>query len=72
MKMELKNIMTCVKTTLIGLLLIGASLYYLIEKDGALLNFAVVLASGIALLFAPDTLISGLKSFIRKNKNKEL
>ena len=60
------------KTTLLGVLLIVVDIYYLLFLKYDKITFFGVLAVSVALLFAPDNLIGGIKSLIDKNKNKEL
>jgi hypothetical protein len=69
--MKIRNIITCWKTTLVGLLLVGVDLYYLLEKDAELFKFVILLVIGIGFLFAPDTIVDGLKSVIKNNKDKK-
>ncbi len=60
------------KTTVLGALLIVVDIYYLLYLEYSKITFFGLLAVGVALLFAPDNLIGGIKSLIDKNKNKEL
>lgn len=61
------------KTTFIGFILIGVSFIYLFIKDDIELTiFVMLLLIGIALLFAPDSLINGLKRFIKSNRDKKI
>jgi hypothetical protein len=69
--MKIRNIITCWKTTLVGILLVGVDLYYLLEKDAELFKFVILLVIGIGFLFAPDTIVDGLKSVIKNNKDKK-
>ena len=69
--LKISNIITCWKTTLLGLLLVGVDLYYLLEKDAEVFKFVILLIVGVGFLFAPDTIIDGLKSIIKNNKNKK-
>jgi F0F1-type ATP synthase assembly protein I len=61
-----------IKTTIIGLVLIGVGLYYLLYNDApeSMIVFGMV-GIGVAFVFMPDTLLDGLKNLINKNKNKE-
>ena len=54
-----------------GILLVGVDLYYLLEKDAEVFKFVILLIVGVGFLFAPDTIIDGLKSIIKNNKNKK-
>ena len=69
--MNYRNIITCWKTTLMGILLVGVDLYYLLEKDAEVFKFVILLIVGIGFLFAPDTIVDGLKSVIKNNKDKK-
>lgn len=63
----IKNRLKSWKTTVIGLLLILASLAYLyfIDKVDKMIFFGMLL-SGILLLFSPDTYINSIKSLVTK------
>lgn len=69
--MKIRNIIIHWKTTLVGILLVGVDLYYLLEKDAELFKFVILLVIGIGFLFAPDTIVDGLKSVIKNNKDKK-
>ena len=61
------------KTSLIGFILIVASFMYLYIKDDIELTvFVMLLLIGIALLFAPDSFINGIRGFIKSNKDKKI
>ena len=59
------------KTTLIGIVLLLADLYYLIERDGKPLIFFGVLLVSLGLFLAPDDLTKGIKNIIKKNQDKQ-
>lgn len=67
----MKNIVKGWKTTLLGLVILGVNFYYLLEKDAELFKFTILLVIGIGFLFAPDTIIEGLRSVIKNNKDKK-
>jgi len=67
----MKNIVAGWKTTLLGLVILGVNFYYLLEKDAELFKFTILLVIGIGFLFAPVTIIGGLKSVIKNNKDKK-
>ena len=68
----MKNIVASWKTTLLGLLIIGASIAYIfVVQDSKVFQFAILLIIGIGFLFAPDTIIDGLRSLIKNNKDKK-
>ena len=73
MKLSHKNIFTCWKTSVLGLILISVAIMYLILKDTheAVIVFGLI-GSGTAFIFSPDILLDALKDFITRNKNKEL
>ena len=68
-----KHIFACWKTTLLGLILIGVAIAYLILKDTheSIIVFGLI-GAGVAFIFSPDVLLDAIKNFIIKNKNKEL
>ncbi len=61
------------KTTVIGFLVMAASLGYpyLIENSSTWI-FGIMFCVGLALVFMPNTLISSLRNFLKTNSNKEL
>lgn len=60
------------KTSIVGLLLIAASVYYIFYMSTPEpMFYYTTLAVGVALMFAPDTLINGAKRIINR-KSKEL
>jgi len=67
----MKNIVAGWKTTLLGLLILTINMYYLLEKDAEIFKFSVLLIVGIGFLFAPDTIVDGLRSLIKNNKDKK-
>jgi choline-glycine betaine transporter len=68
----MKNLVASWKTTLLGLLIIGAGIAYIfIVEDSKVFQFAILLIVGIGFLFAPDTIIDGLRSLIKNNKDKK-
>jgi choline-glycine betaine transporter len=68
----MKNLVASWKTTLLGLLIIGAGITYIfIVEDSKVFQFAILLIVGIGFLFAPDTIIDGLRSLIKNNKDKK-
>jgi hypothetical protein len=71
MILSIKNI-THVKTTVIGLVLLAGAVAHATMQELNTLVFLVLLVTGLGLLLTPDTLISGLRSFIRSNKDKKI
>lgn len=68
----MKNIVSSWKTTLLGLLIIAASIAYIfVVQDSKVFQFGILLIVGIGFLFAPDTIIDGLRSLIKNNKDKK-
>jgi len=68
----MKNIIAGWKTTLLGLAIIAASIAYIfIVQDSKVFQFSILLVVGIGFLFAPDTIIDGLRSIIKSNKDKK-
>ncbi len=67
----MSNIVKGWKTTLLGLVILGVNFYYLLEKDAEVFKFSILLIVAIGFLFAPDTIIDGLRSIIKNNKDKK-
>lgn len=67
----MKNIVSGWKTTLMGLIILGVNFYYLLEKDAEIFKFLILLVVAIGFLFAPDTIVDGLRSVIKNNKDKK-
>ena len=67
----MNNIVKGWKTTLLGLVILGVDFYYLLEKDAEIFKFSILLVVAIGFLFAPDTIIDGLRSVIKNNKDKK-
>ena len=68
----MKNIVEGWKTTLLGILVILAAIAYIfIVQDSKVFQFAILLIVGIGFLYAPDTIIDGLRSLIKNNKDKK-
>jgi hypothetical protein len=68
----MKNIVSGWKTTLLGILVIAASIAYIfIVEESKVFQFAILLIVGIGFLFAPDTIVDGLRSLIKNNKDKK-
>jgi hypothetical protein len=65
------NIVNGWKTTLLGLVILGVNFYYLLEKDAEVFKFSILLVVAIGFLFAPDTIVDGLRSIIKNNKDKK-
>ena len=61
------------KTTIVGILLCAGAITYIVLMDEtSSVVFFGSLGIGLSLMFLPDTFISGLKSLIKKNQEKEL
>jgi hypothetical protein len=68
----MKNIIKSWKTTLLGILVIVSAIAYIfIVQDSKVFQFAILLIVGIGFLFAPDTIVDGLRSIIKNNKDKK-
>jgi|TARA_R110000782_G_scaffold96818_2_gene181463 hypothetical protein len=68
----MKNIVAGWKTTLLGILVIASAIAYIfIVQDSKVFQFAILLIVGIGFLFAPDTIVDGLRSIIKNNKDKK-
>lgn len=58
------------KTTLIGLLFMGGAAAYVWFKEPELLILLSLIGLGISFLFAPDTVLKSLTTFIPRMLNK--
>lgn len=67
----MKSRLTAWKTTVLGIILVLASLAYLyfVENTDKLIFFGMLI-SGILLLFSPDTYINSVKNLLVKLTNK--
>lgn len=69
----MKNRLTAWKTTVLGIILVLASLAYLyfVENTDKIIFFGMLI-SGILLLFSPDTYITSIKNlFVKLTKKAE-
>lgn len=67
----MKNVIKGWKSTVIGLLIIGTSIFSIFRVNSITwTDILVPLSMGITLLFSPDTLINKISSYITKNKNE--
>lgn len=68
----MRNIVAGWKTTLLGLIIIASAIAYIfIVQESKVFQFAILLIVGIGFLFAPDTIVDGLRSLIKNNKDKK-
>jgi hypothetical protein len=67
-----ENFKEGVTTTILGFFLLIGNFYYLTEKDGDAMIFFGTLLISLALFFAPDDLVKGIKALIKKNQDKQL
>jgi hypothetical protein len=67
-----KNFKEGVTTTILGFMLLIGNFYYLTEKDGDATIFFGTLLISLALFLAPDDLVKGIKSLIKRNQDKEI
>ena len=67
-----KNFKEGVTTTILGFFLLIGNFYYLTEKNGDAMIFFGTLLISLALFFAPDDLVKGIKALIKKNQDKQL
>lgn len=64
--------LTNLKTTILGLMVLGASLAYpFIAANTNPWVFGIMITVGIALLFLPDTLFKSLTNLLTKNSGKQ-
>lgn len=69
--MNIKNIYTGWKSTIIGVLLfLGGLGYVFFNTTPDYVIMSILLASGVLLLFAPDFLINKLEDFVGKKSNE--
>lgn len=68
----MRNILKSWKTSLLGLALLGANVYYILFAQADIMIFSLLLLVSFALFFAPDDLVRGVKILIEKNQEKEL
>jgi hypothetical protein len=62
------NIFKSVKTTLLGLAIVGLSIYSVFIKDGLTWGDASIpIVIGIALILSPDSIIKLTKKFLSKD-----
>ena len=72
MNFSRKNI-SCIKTTILGLIIIASSFAYLFSVENISETiFIFLFITGVSFIYLPDTLINSLRDFIMKNKNKEI
>ena len=65
------NIFKSVKTTTIGLLIIGISIYSLFIKDSLSWSDIIVpILIGIVLILSPDSIIQIIKQYLKKDEIK--
>ncbi|MGV6830295.1 MAG: hypothetical protein ACWA5P_01875 [bacterium] len=58
-----------IKTTITGIVILGASIAYLLLSEAPdPWVFGIALIMGISLLFLPDSLIGAVKNFLSNNK----
>jgi len=68
----MNNIVKGWKTTLLGILIMAAAIAYIfVVQDSKVFQFAILLVVGVGFLFAPDTIVEGLRSLIKNNKDKK-
>lgn len=62
-----------IKTTILGLLFLAVAFFGVWKWESFnIWIFVVLIGSGILLLFSPDTLISSLVNFVKKNENTQI
>lgn len=65
------NIFKSIKTTTIGLLIIGISIYSLFIKDSLSWSDIIVpILIGIVLILSPDSIIQIIKQYLKKDEIK--
>ena len=61
------------KTTLLGLIVIAASIAYpYFVSQSSVWIFGIMFCVGLALLFLPNAFITSLKRFVKTNSDREL
>jgi hypothetical protein len=59
------------KTTLLGLVIVSASIAYPFFQNANPWIFGILICFGLALLFMPDTLLKSLKKVLESNSDKK-
>jgi predicted MFS family arabinose efflux permease len=59
------------KTTLLGIVIVAASIAYPFFQDANPWIFGILIFFGLALLFMPDTLLTSLKKVLESNSDKK-
>lgn len=69
--MNIKNVTNSIKTTILGLILIIAGLFYTYFKEAPdYVILSIFLVSGISFMFFPDEFLNKLKTFLNKKTNE--
>jgi len=69
----IKNIIHSIKTTIIGLLLFGIGIYYVITKETIdYIPMSILFIGGIGFILFPDDMLKQLKEYIKQKKTNEL
>ena len=67
-KTLINNCVKSLKTTFLGLVIIGLSIYSVFIKDGLTWGDASIpIIIGVALILSPDSLIKLVKQFLKKD-----
>jgi hypothetical protein len=67
-KTLINNCIKSLKTTFLGLVIIGLSIYSVFIKDGLTWGDASIpIIIGVALILSPDSLIKLVKQFLKKD-----
>lgn len=67
-KTLINNCIKSLKTTFLGLVIIGLSIYSVFVKDGLTWGDASIpIIIGVALILSPDSLIKLVKQFLKKD-----
>lgn len=70
--MKMINNIKAYRTSILGLLIIGVSIYTVLHKEGVNWSDIVIpLCMGILLLLSPDTIPKIIENFILGRKNEE-
>lgn len=68
-KTLINNCFKSLKTTILGLVIIGLSIYSVFIKDGLTWGDASIpIVIGIALVLSPDSLIKLVRQFLKKDE----
>jgi hypothetical protein len=69
--MKLSNIYRSIVTTTLGFIIIGISLYSVVQHQFTWIDTVIGLGLGLSLLFAPDSVLDSLLNKLKSDKDAE-